>query len=85
MGEKMVKTRYVMSDATPEGYAFRWETSPDGKEWKSLMEGKPIPPTTPFGKAMMQLADRLGGRAEGLKKSSSLGGLFGLFSKTSKP
>jgi pilus assembly protein CpaE len=52
---------------------------------KSLMEGKPIPPTTPFGKGIMQLADRLGGRAEGLKKTSSLGGLFGLFSKTSKP
>ena len=40
MGDKMVKTRYVISDTTPEGYAFRWETSPDGKEWKSMMEGK---------------------------------------------
>ena len=52
---------------------------------KSLMEGKPIPSTTAFGKGIMQLADRLGGRAEGSKKPSSLGGLFGLFSKTSKP
>jgi pilus assembly protein CpaE len=50
----------------------------------SLMEGKPIPSSTPFGKSIMQLADRLSGRAEGVKKPSSLGGLFGLFSKTSK-
>jgi pilus assembly protein CpaE len=52
---------------------------------KSLMEGKPIPSTTSFGKGIMQLADRLGGRSESMKKTSSLGGLFGLFSKTSKP
>jgi pilus assembly protein CpaE len=51
----------------------------------ALMEGKPIPSSSPFGKGIMQLADRLsGGRSEGLKKPSSLGGLFGLFSKTSK-
>ncbi len=50
----------------------------------ALMEGKPIPPSTPFGKSIMQLADRLGGRTEGAKKSSSLSGLLGLFSKTSK-
>jgi hypothetical protein len=31
----------------------------------------------------MQLADKLGGRSEGVKKTSSLGSLFGLFSKTS--
>jgi len=40
MGDKMMKTRYVISDTKPEGYDLRWETSPDGKEWKSLMEGK---------------------------------------------
>ncbi len=50
----------------------------------ALMEGKPIPSGTPFGKGIMQLADKLGGRAEGIKKSSSLSGLLGLFSKTSK-
>ena len=38
MGDKTVKARYVISDTTPEGYAVRWETSADGKEWKSLME-----------------------------------------------
>jgi pilus assembly protein CpaE len=50
----------------------------------ALMEGKPIPASTPFGKGIMQLADRLGGRSDGMKKPSSLGGLFGLFSRPSK-
>jgi pilus assembly protein CpaE len=50
----------------------------------ALMEGKPIPSSTPFGKGIMQLADRLSGRSEGMKKPSSLGGLLGLFSKPSK-
>ena len=53
---------------------------------KSLMDGRPAPPSTTFGKSIMQLADKLnGGRAEtAKKKSSSLGGLLGLFTKTSK-
>lgn len=51
---------------------------------KALMEGKPAPSNTAFGKAVIQLADRLGGRREQVKKSTSLGGLLGLFSKTSK-
>jgi pilus assembly protein CpaE len=51
---------------------------------KALMEGKPAPASTAFGKSMTQLADRLGGRKEQVKKSTSLGGLLGLFSKTSK-
>jgi len=49
---------------------------------KSLMEGKPAPTSTAFGKSIMQLADRLGGRTESVKKNTSLGGLLGLFSKT---
>lgn len=49
---------------------------------KSLMDGKPAPSSTLFGKGMMQLADRLGGRTETVKKSTSLGGLLGLFSRT---
>jgi Flp pilus assembly CpaE family ATPase len=49
---------------------------------KSLMEGKPTPSSTSFGKSMVQLADRLGGRTEAVKKSTSLGGLLGLFSRT---
>jgi pilus assembly protein CpaE len=51
---------------------------------KSMMEGKPTPASTAFGKSMMQLADRLGGKSETTKKSSALGGLRGLFNKTSK-
>jgi pilus assembly protein CpaE len=51
---------------------------------KALLDGRPIPSNTSFGKSIMQLADRLGGRAEKTNKSSSLGGLLGLFSRTSK-
>jgi pilus assembly protein CpaE len=53
---------------------------------KSLMDGKPAPSSTTFGKSIMQLADKLSGRGEVAtkKKSSSLGGLLGLFTKTSK-
>ncbi len=49
---------------------------------KSLLDGKPTPASTSFGKSIMQLADRLGGRTESVKKSTSLGGLLGLFGKT---
>jgi pilus assembly protein CpaE len=52
---------------------------------KALMEGKPVPANTAFGKSLTQVVERLGVRAgETAKKSSSLGGLFNLFSKTSK-
>jgi pilus assembly protein CpaE len=51
---------------------------------KALLDGRPIPSNTSFGKSIMQLAERLGGRAEKTSKSSSLGGLLGLFSRTSK-
>lgn len=52
---------------------------------KSLMDGKPAPASTTFGKSVMQLADKLSGHTETTKKkSSSLGGLLGLFTKTSK-
>jgi pilus assembly protein CpaE len=51
---------------------------------KALIEGKAIPASTAFGKSMTQLADRLGGRSDSAKKGSSLGGLLGLFSKTTK-
>ena len=49
---------------------------------KSMMEGKPVPSNTAFGKAIAQLADRLGGQVETSKKTSSLGGLLGLFGKS---
>ena len=54
---------------------------------KSLMDGKPAPSSTTFGRSIMQLADKLSGGTgtpQNKKKSSSLGGLLGLFTKTSK-
>jgi len=51
---------------------------------RSLMEGKPVPTNTALGKGLAQLAERLGGGAERSKKSGGLGGLLGLFSKSSK-
>jgi pilus assembly protein CpaE len=52
---------------------------------KALMEGKSVPSNTPFGKSLTQVVERLGVRGgDSGKKGNSLGGLFGLFSKTSK-
>ena len=39
LGGKPVKSRIVMSDMTPMGYKFRWETSENGKAWKTKMSG----------------------------------------------
>jgi Flp pilus assembly CpaE family ATPase len=50
---------------------------------KSLMEGKQIAPASNLGKALAGLADRLAGREELAKKSSSLSSLKSLFSRTS--
>jgi pilus assembly protein CpaE len=51
---------------------------------KALMEGKPLPPNTNFGKGVAALVDRLvGGVEPANKKSSSLSGLLSLFSRTS--
>ena len=64
-----------------------FETLPSDYEavQKALLEGKPIPPSTPFGKGISQMVGRLGGKSEaGGKKGSSFSGLLGLFSKTSK-
>jgi len=52
---------------------------------RALLDGKAIPASTPFGKGVAQMVERLGGKTEpGNKKGSSLSGLLGLFSKTSK-
>jgi len=51
---------------------------------KALMEGKPLPPNSNFGKGVASLVDRLIGGAEPAhKKSGSLSGLLSLFSRTS--
>ena len=47
------------------------------------MEGKPLGPTTSFGKSVIGLVDRLAGASEPPKKNSSLSGLLSLFSRTS--
>lgn len=51
---------------------------------KALMEGKPLPANTNFGKGVAGLVDRLVGGAEpAAKKGNSLSGLLSLFSRTS--
>jgi len=64
-----------------------FETLPSDYEavQKALLEGKPIQASTTFGKGIVEIVNRLGGKsAPGSKKGSSLSGLLGLFSKTSK-
>jgi pilus assembly protein CpaE len=51
---------------------------------RSLMDGKPVPVASPFGKSLSQITERLSGRAESTKKASGLSGLMGLFSRTTK-
>jgi Flp pilus assembly CpaE family ATPase len=52
---------------------------------KALMEGKPLPANSSFGKGVAALVDRLIGGAEPAsnKKSGSLSGLLNMFSRTS--
>jgi pilus assembly protein CpaE len=67
-----------------------FETLPSDYEavQKALMDGKPIPSSTLFGKGIAQLADKFAGdgppKSQPGKKSSSLSGLLNLFSRTSK-
>ena len=53
---------------------------------RAMIEGKPTPVSSPFGKGLAQLAEKLGGRAEPVKapeRGSTWGGLLNLFSRTS--
>ncbi len=50
---------------------------------KALIEGKPLAPTTGFGKGVAGLVELLAGTSEIPRKSSSLSGLMSLFSRTS--
>lgn len=54
---------------------------------RAMIEGKPSPTGSPFGKGLAQLAEKLGGAntdtAKPAKSSSSWGGLLNLFSRTS--
>jgi hypothetical protein len=40
MGDQPVKSRYTIVEGTPTAYTFKWETSPDGAKWETVMEGK---------------------------------------------
>ena len=40
MGGQTFKSRYTMSITSPTTYTFKWETSPDGSKWVTMMEGK---------------------------------------------
>lgn len=67
-----------------------FETIPSDYEavQAALMEGKPVPSSTPFGKGVAQLAERINGPSDKPKKSAGGGGLSGLlggfFSKSKK-
>jgi pilus assembly protein CpaE len=64
-----------------------FETLPSDYEavQKALLEGKPVQASTAFGKGILEIVNRLGGKSPvSTKKGSSLSGLLGLFSKTSK-
>lgn len=50
---------------------------------KALMEGKPLPANSTFGKGVSALVERLFGGAEAPKKNNSLSSLLSLFSRTS--
>jgi len=54
---------------------------------RAMIEGKPSPVGSPFGKSLAQLAEKLGGSnpesSKPAKSSSSWGGLLNLFSRTS--
>jgi hypothetical protein len=52
MGDKLYKTRYIISDTRAEGYTYSLESSPDGKKWTTVMTGKAtraMPRPTPTG------------------------------------
>jgi len=50
---------------------------------KALMEGKPMTPSSNFGKSVAALVERIAGASEPARKGSSLSGLLSLFSRTS--
>jgi hypothetical protein len=40
VGGQSFKSRYTIVEASPTSYTFKWESSPDGTKWSTLMEGK---------------------------------------------
>ncbi|MGH8245166.1 MAG: DUF1579 family protein, partial [Gammaproteobacteria bacterium] len=39
-GGQTFRSRYTIVETSPRSYTFRWESSPDGATWSTLMEGK---------------------------------------------
>jgi hypothetical protein len=48
-----------------------------------MIDGKPIATSTPFGKGLLQLAEKVGGRQEVRPQKSSSWSLMNLFSRAS--
>lgn len=40
LGGNAMKTRFIMKTLSPTSYTFKLETSPDGSDWSTLMDGK---------------------------------------------
>ena len=40
VGGQSFKSRYTIVETSPASYTFKWESSPDGTKWSTLMEGK---------------------------------------------
>jgi uncharacterized protein DUF1579 len=40
LGGQTFKSRYTIVETSPTSYTFKWEQSPDGTKWSTLMEGK---------------------------------------------
>jgi hypothetical protein len=40
MGPQTMKARYTMKILSPDSYTFKFEMSPDGTKWDTVMEGK---------------------------------------------
>jgi Protein of unknown function (DUF1579) len=39
VGGQTFKSRYTMVETSPTSYTFKWDTSPDGGKWSTMMEG----------------------------------------------
>jgi hypothetical protein len=39
VGGETFQSRYTMVETSPTSYTFKWDTSPDGSKWSTMMEG----------------------------------------------
>jgi hypothetical protein len=40
MGGKTFQSRFTLTETSPTVHTFKWESSEDGRSWKTVMEGK---------------------------------------------